>query len=177
MNIRWAGPAGSFAHVSFVDVIDGKVDASVFKNRVVLIGSTATKDAATDARLTPFPGLMPRVEITAYAISTVLNRSYFGRYESRITGIMILIGLVVGLTLMFVSGIRTLVTGIVLMVAYGILCVVMAGYCGVMLPVLPAFAVILFTMIVAGLLYAGPFPPLELTSSPTYVPPDEEAVR
>jgi len=177
MNIRYAGPAGTFQRVSFVDVIDGKVDPNVFKDKLVIIGATASQDAATDARLTAFPGLMPRVEITANAISTVLNRSYFGRNESRIPGVMIIIGLVVGLALMFVSGVRSFITGLVLLIAYGALCVVMPIYMGVMLPVLPGFAVILLTMLMAGILYVGPYKPLELEASPTYVPPDREVVR
>ena len=88
----------------------------------------------------------------------------------------IIIGLVVGLALMFVSGLRSVVTGLVLLIAYGGLCVVMPVYMGVMLPVLPGFAVILLTMIMAGILYVGPYKPLELESSPTYVAPSKEGV-
>lgn len=177
MNIRYAGPAGTFAHVSFADVVDAKVDPSVFKDKVVLFGATAANDATTDARPTPFPGLMPRVEITANAISTVLSRSYFGRYESRVPGIMIVIGLIAGITLMFVSGSRTVLTGLALLIAYIVLAGVMSTYGSIMLPVLPGLAVILIAMLVSTLLYAGPYKPVELESSPTYIPPPKEAVR
>jgi CHASE2 domain-containing sensor protein len=177
MNIRYAGPSGTFAHVSFVDVVDGKVDPSVFKDKIVLFGATAPKDAATDAHPTPFRGLMPRVEITANAISTVLSRSYFGRYESRVPGIMIVLGLLTGLTLMFVSGSRTAFAGLALVVGYVVLAGVMSTYGSIMLPVLPGIAVILVTMLVSSILYGGPYKPVELESSPTYIAPPKEAVR
>ena len=43
--------------------------------RVVLIGATAPDDAATSVAVTPV-GPMPRVEVTANALSTILDRSY-----------------------------------------------------------------------------------------------------
>jgi hypothetical protein len=46
-----------------------------------------------------------------------------------------------------------------------------------MLPILPGAAVILLTLLVALALYAGPYKPLELEASPTYIPPPAEAVR
>jgi CHASE2 domain-containing sensor protein len=177
MNIRYAGPAGTIPSVSFVDVVDGKVNPGVFKDKIVLFGATALHDAATDAHQTPFHGLMPRVEITANAISTVLSRSYFGRYESRVTGIMIVIGLIAGLALMFVSGSRTALTGLALVAGYVVLSAVMSVYGSIMLPILPGIAVILVTMLMSSILYAGPYKPIELEASPTYIAPPKEAVR
>jgi adenylate cyclase len=177
MSFRYAGPPGTFSRVSFVDLIDGKVNPTVFRDKLVIVGATAPKDPATDARLTPYPGLMPRVEITANAITTVLNRTYYGRYETRIPGIMIIIGLVTGLVMMFVSGLRAVITGLVMLVGYLVLSVLLFAYGLVMLPILPGAAVILLTLLVALALYAGPYKPLELEASPTYIPPPAEAVR
>jgi CHASE2 domain-containing sensor protein len=177
MSIRYAGPAGTVPRVSFIDVVDGKVDPSVFKDKIVIFGSTALHDAATDAHPTPFQGLMPRVEITANAISTVLSRSYFGRYEARVPAIMILIGLIVGFALMFVSGLRTALVGLGLFVAYIVFAVVMSTYGSIMVPILPAIAVIVVTMLVSSLLAVGPYKPIELEASPTYIAPPKEAVR
>src|SRR5581483_10567348 len=40
LNITYRGPAKTFPHYSFVDVLNDKVDADHFKDRIVLIGPT-----------------------------------------------------------------------------------------------------------------------------------------
>jgi hypothetical protein len=79
--------------------------------------------------------------------------------------------------MMFVSGLRAVITGLVMLVGYLVLSVLLFAYGLVMLPILPGAAVILLTLLVALALYAGPYKPLELEASPTYIPPPAEAVR
>jgi CHASE2 domain-containing sensor protein len=174
--IRFYGPAGHYPTVSFVDLISGKVDPKVFKDKIVLIGATAAGDAATDARLTPM-GSMPRVEITANSLATFLDRSFLGRYSYRLFGAMILVGLVVGLALMFVAAGRATAITFLLLVAYTWLCFGLRAYGHILLPVLPGIVTILITYLTGLILYLGPMKPIEMKASETYVPPPAHAVR
>lgn len=67
--LPFAGPPGHFERVSYVDVLRGATPAGFFRNRVVLIGATATGLVGSHA--TPVSGLnqaMSGVEINANAI-------------------------------------------------------------------------------------------------------------
>jgi PAS domain S-box-containing protein len=57
--------------VSYVDVLQGKVDASVFAGKVVLIGATALELGDTVA--TPVGGVMPGVMVQALATESLLQ--------------------------------------------------------------------------------------------------------
>ena len=75
--INFDGPPGTFTYYSFFDVINGKVPAEAFKNKIVLIGHTATGVAA--AQVTPLQGNFPAVEITANVIENILNQNFIAR--------------------------------------------------------------------------------------------------
>ncbi len=70
--INWAGPAGTVAQVPFEDVHAGSADASVIRDRIVLIGVT---DEVKDLFVTPV-GMMSGVEIHAQAAATMLSGRY-----------------------------------------------------------------------------------------------------
>src|SRR4030088_2056771 len=86
--IEYVGPAGSFApHTfSFADVLDGKVPASAFRGKYVIVGATAA--ALGDRFTSPFVHIegpdgqqygefVPGVEVLANALNTLLRgRSY-----------------------------------------------------------------------------------------------------
>jgi PAS domain S-box-containing protein len=98
MAIDYIGPANSFAAstYSIADVVEGRVQASTFRGRYVLIGATA---ASMGDRLTsPFVhhadvqgnqhgSLMPGVEVLANALNTIL-RGRFYRETSGIFGFL-----------------------------------------------------------------------------------------
>ncbi|MDM0106204.1 CHASE2 domain-containing protein [Variovorax sp. J22R24] len=66
------GPA-HFRTVSYVDVLRGNVDPDVFRDRYVLVGSTAPGLGDAHANSAPNrPGLMPRVEIFANMLQASL---------------------------------------------------------------------------------------------------------
>jgi len=65
-QVPFAGPPGHFRRVSYVDVLDGRVDPAVLKGAFVLVGATAA--GLGDVYLTPMARedqLMPGVEVTA----------------------------------------------------------------------------------------------------------------
>ena len=82
MNFR--GPRGSFATVSLQDVLAGRVPASFFRDRIVLIG--VTTESVHDAFYTPYSSQFnqilqptPGVEIHAQLTSQVLSSVLQGR--------------------------------------------------------------------------------------------------
>lgn len=68
--LRYAGPAGTFGRLSYVDVLDGKVPASLLKGRLVLIGATA--EGLGDILQTP-DSPMPGVEYQANVLESLLR--------------------------------------------------------------------------------------------------------
>lgn len=75
--INYRGPQKTFPHYSFVDVLSGKVPPETFKNKIVLVGATAT--GISDMRAAPFAGSFPGVEIHANTIDTILKGDFIYR--------------------------------------------------------------------------------------------------
>jgi CHASE2 domain-containing sensor protein len=138
MAIHFAGGAGSIPAVSLVDVVEGKVPAERFKNKVVFFGATASGAEATDLRRTPY-GLMPRVEITANAVSSILSRSYLARARGNdVLATLIAAGIVAGLLLPQASRAATvLAAGLGLTLLYLLTAWCAVTFFRVLLPVLP----------------------------------------
>lgn len=77
--INYLGPPGTFPYYSIADVLEGKVPASTFNNKIVLIGAVA--QTMGDTRITPFISYggaerqsgtgMPGVEVHANVIETI----------------------------------------------------------------------------------------------------------
>ena len=89
--IPFLGPAGHFAHVSYVDVLRGAVDPSVLRGKLVLVGATA--QAVGDAFATPRSGHsqpMPGIEIAANILQALRSGTAIRHTPAPIT---ILLGL------------------------------------------------------------------------------------
>lgn len=74
VRIAFAGPPGHFRRVSYVDVLDGKVDPRLLEGKLVLVGVTAA--GLGDGYPTPVSGhgaLMPGVEIHANVLDSLLR--------------------------------------------------------------------------------------------------------
>ena len=171
--VRYAAP-GAYQTYPFGDVVSGKVKSDVFAGKTVLIGALAAGDEATSVEVTPV-GPMPRVEVTANALSTILDRSYVrvvAEHPFRLLSTMILVALVTGLTLMLVSGRWTAIVSLVLLLVYLATCLVFFTSGHHLLPILPGVLVILTTALVSLLLYFGPLRPTLLRASPMAVTPD-----
>lgn len=70
--LPFAGPPGHFERVSYVDVLNGKVGDEQFRDKIVLVGATAT--GLGDSLPTPVSGWnqpMPGVEVNANLIDTL----------------------------------------------------------------------------------------------------------
>ncbi|HXN24304.1 MAG TPA: adenylate/guanylate cyclase domain-containing protein [Candidatus Dormibacteraeota bacterium] len=76
--INYQGPVGSFAHYSLADVVYHKFPPGTFRDKIVLIGATATGIA--DIKATPYSGSdYPGVEIHANVIDNILNQRFLVR--------------------------------------------------------------------------------------------------
>ena len=79
VRINFHGPSGTYPTYSIADVVQRKLDPGLFKDRIVLIGPTATGIA--DTRPTPFEsgGGVPGVEVHANFIDDLLTGSFIQR--------------------------------------------------------------------------------------------------
>ncbi|MFH1233646.1 MAG: adenylate/guanylate cyclase domain-containing protein [Patescibacteria group bacterium] len=76
MIINYVGKPGTFTTISASDVIDGKIQNTLLKDKIVLIGATAPD--LHDEQITPVSAGHPMsgVEIHANAINTILNNDF-----------------------------------------------------------------------------------------------------
>jgi len=70
---------GSFAAVSIADILDGRADSALLRDRVVLVGNTAT--GIGDTRVTPYGATLPGVEVRASIIESLLQGDALQRPE------------------------------------------------------------------------------------------------
>jgi adenylate cyclase len=89
LRVNFSADDASRAYISYADVIEGNFDPSVVRNKIVLIGMTATGEV--DAWKVPTSsGKVPGVYIHADTIDTILNEQYLTEAG---TGMMLLITL------------------------------------------------------------------------------------
>jgi hypothetical protein len=138
MGINYVGPAGTIPRCSLVDVVRGKVPAATFKGKLVFAGPTT--GALDDAQPLPTPfGSMPRVEITANAVHSILNRDYLSLDTFRAPVYYLLaFGLLLGLIVpLFRPGMDLAATLLLLLLYLGVAVIALRLW-SVLLPVLPA---------------------------------------
>ena len=75
--INYLGPTGTFPHYSVTDIIHGRLDKDIFKDKIVLLGATAT--GIFDLRVTPFSPVFPGIEIHATVIDNILHQNFIRR--------------------------------------------------------------------------------------------------
>jgi len=97
--VRYRGRAGTtFDRVSVADILDRKADRSLLRDRVVLIGGTAT--SLGDIRATPYDSAPPGVELRANVIENLLDGRAIERPEW-MTLVDVTMMLVVGLIMLW----------------------------------------------------------------------------
>jgi adenylate cyclase len=74
MLINYLGPAKTFPHYSIADILKDRLDAGIFRDKIVLVGATAT--GIYDLRVTPFSTVYPGVEIHATVIDNILRGNF-----------------------------------------------------------------------------------------------------
>jgi len=77
MLIDYAGPGGTFRHLSAVDLLTGKVPPDAVRDRIVFVGATAA--GTYDLRVTPTSPVMPGVEKHANVAANLLSGRFLRR--------------------------------------------------------------------------------------------------
>jgi adenylate cyclase len=77
--VRYRGREGSFDTVSIADILEGRADPALLRDRIVLIGNTAK--GIGDMRVTPYGAAFPGVEVRANVIENLLAGDVLRRPE------------------------------------------------------------------------------------------------
>ncbi len=121
-TINYRGPAGTFPHYSMADVVQGKFAQGAFKDKLVLVGATAT--GIGDLKTTPYGGTnYPGVEIHANVVDNILNQRFMRRGQKQFETDVLLIflfGIPLGIALALVSP-RFMWFGLALLIPFGAL--------------------------------------------------------
>ncbi len=117
--VNYSGPVRTYPYVSFADAALKNFPAGTFKDRIVLVGASAT--GIGDLRTTPFGGLdFPGVEIHANVIDNILNENFLqqgGAQALTDVGFILLFGLPLGLWLAMVQP-RWMIFGFLLLAPF-----------------------------------------------------------
>jgi adenylate cyclase len=81
--LRYRGPKGTFRYVSAVDVLHGRTDPDVFKDKIVFVGTTAL--GTREVVATPLDTLFAGVEVQATLADNLLQRDFMYRPEHGVT--------------------------------------------------------------------------------------------
>ncbi len=100
MWINYVGPAGVYPRYSFSDIVQGRVDPELLKDKLIFIGATAL--GIYDMRVTPYHSNTPGVEVHAAVADNIIT----GRFIQQ-TGIEALIDIsfiiLIGLATFFLT--------------------------------------------------------------------------
>jgi adenylate cyclase len=174
--IPYRGRKGSFKYVSAADVLSGVVPASLLKDRIVLVGTTAP--GLLDLRSTPVEEVYPGVEIHANLIAAILDGSLKQSPPYVLGAEFILIALLgggVALVLPLLSPLRATVLTVVVLGLVVATNVALWHWANTAMPI--AGDVILFTLLFALNMSYGYFVELRAKRQLTgrfgqYVPPE-----
>ncbi len=116
MLVSFKGPRGSFKRYSYFDVINNKVPASVFKNKIVMVGASAT--GILNPLSTPVDPTMPVGEFSANAVWAMLSQQFVQQPLWSATGELALI-LIIGVVITVVlPRLRAMAAGITFLVLF-----------------------------------------------------------
>lgn len=108
MLINYTGGTEKFKFIPYYRVITGEIPIQEFKDKIVLVGSTAV--GAYDLRVTPYSSNFPGIGVHANIISSILNKKLFTQLPKIIGFILIVIlGIIMGLVLPRLSPLFTAV--------------------------------------------------------------------
>ena len=117
--VNYHGPTRTYPYVSFADVVQHKFTPDTFKDKIVLVGASAT--GLSDLRATPFGSLdYPGVEIHANVIDNILNQQFLMRHAPQVIAdvcAILFFGLPFGIVLALVPP-RWLVTSLAVLAGF-----------------------------------------------------------
>jgi CHASE2 domain-containing sensor protein/tRNA A-37 threonylcarbamoyl transferase component Bud32 len=120
--LSWnAGPGVTFHQTPFSLVYKNKIQTSLFKDKIVIIGPTAA--GIGDRFVTPISGQLPGAEVVANSVANILSQRFFSRpnwLPLVELGLLIIFGLFISFVLPRLKAGMGAVTALALFLAYGI---------------------------------------------------------
>ncbi len=147
--VNYIGNEKSFPHISITDILNNKTDSKIFKDKVVLMGATAT--GIYDLRATPFSKVYPGLEIHANVIESVLKQNFLfmPRWASffDITAIICL-SMILALSIPIISAFKGIIIAISLFGGYIVFCQFIFSQYGIILNMVYPLTFFLLTYLV-----------------------------
>ena len=120
MMVNYNGPVRTYPYISFADAAEKKFAPGTFKDKLVLVGASAT--GIGDLRATPFGAIdFPGVEIHANLIDNILNQKFLMRGGPQVLtdlAFIFLLGIPLGMWLALVQP-RWMAFGLLLLIPFG----------------------------------------------------------
>src|SRR5262249_1312993 len=102
--VNYRGPRETYPYYSIADVVQKKLKAGTFRDKIVIVGATATGIA--DLRTPPYGNITyPGVELHANVIDNILNKQSLirgARQELLGLGVVVLVGIPLGFAMALV---------------------------------------------------------------------------
>jgi len=153
--VNYRGDKNTFKYISAVDVFNNKFPKDFFKNKFVLIGTTAT--GLFDLRVTPFNTVYPGVEVHANALDNFLRGDFIYKPDfSEVVDIslLIFIGILVFLYFYFLSPFGSITFALLTIISYFVgLYIFMFDYGYIFNIALPIFEIIILSIMFSGINY------------------------
>ncbi len=121
--INYRGGENSFQYISASDVIKGRVSARIFRDRIVLIGTSAL--STYDQKVTPLSTNMPGVEKNANVVENILSKNFL-RKSPGVVELMVIV--LTGIFLGFLLPRLKAIPGAVLAIGFIALYILLACY-------------------------------------------------
>jgi adenylate cyclase len=125
MMLAFAGPPGTFPSYSYTDILEGRVPAGAFKDKIVLIGS----NVAGVGNFYGFPlssMSISQVQVFANAVDTIINKNFF-KHTNPLVNVAIILFLGLISTWIFIKGnparnvgVMLILAGVYVGIAYGV---------------------------------------------------------
>lgn len=142
MLINYRGPNNTFPIYSIADILDRTTPPGAFKDKIILIGSTAI--GVYDLRVTPFSTNMPGVEKHASVLDTILKGDFIKRVEGLTVPLILIFTAILGVALPRLGAGAGVLLFLAIFTGYSITTYYLFSYQGIWIDfVYPSFALIL----------------------------------
>ena len=110
MLINYLGPVKTFPSYSVSEILSGKLPKGIFKDKIVMVGATAT--GTYDMRSTPMSPVYPGPEIHASVIDNILTQNFLTKpnwSKSYDLIAIVILGLLIGIALSHMGAFKGLI--------------------------------------------------------------------
>jgi adenylate cyclase len=148
--LNYPGSIQQITHYSLIDVLEGRVASEVWKDKIILVGVTAT---GLDSRETPFDNnaTASGVYIHAVAVNNLLQSNFLQvPNQVLILGFLITIALGQSVVMATLNGYHHRLFGTALCLTWGLICVTAFRYGNYLLPVVSPMALFGLTTLISS---------------------------